>query len=237
MSTDTATAFAGLIGIHRHLIRDVDGDRCGPALHPPTRRTPRDWRPCFRRIAYEAADPAALDLGGRESFHDIEAEKLDAAIGHVLDIEGPVHFRVLAERLLTAADIGRLGKRIRARMREHIDALAARGDIVQNGDFVGRAGQFQASPVRDRSTLSDKFRDLDYVAQSECMQALFHAVLDNEGTDSDEALRAALDLLGFARLTDSARDQLRPPLEALIARNMLREADGRLWLGKEALLR
>jgi len=109
--------------------------------------------------------------------------------------------------------------------------------MIQHGDVVGRPEHHRAPPVRDRSELPDKLRELDYVPESERMQALLYAVLDNEGTEVDEAMRAGLEMLGFARLTDNAREQLRAPLDALLTRGMLRERDGCLWLGKEAFVR
>ncbi len=237
MNPRVPEGFAGLVRIHQRLIREMDGDACGPVLYPPSRCTARDWRPRFTRTAYESADPAALELGSAESFHDIPAAKLDAAIRHIVDVEGPAHVRVVAERLLMAADVGRLGARIRERIAERLDTLAQAGEIVQQGDFVGRPEDCRAPPVRDRSELSDKLRDLAYVAAAERMQALFLAVLDNEGATVDDAMRAALELLGFARLTDNAREDLQPPLDALIARGMVREHNGCLLLGEGAFVR
>jgi hypothetical protein len=69
------------------------------------------------------------------------------------------------------------------------------------------------------------------------MQALFQAVLDAEGVSVDDAMSRCLDLLGFERLTDNARQRLRPALSALIEREMFREQGGRLWLDKDAFVR
>ncbi len=53
----------------------------------------------------------------------------------------------------------------------------------------------------------------------------------------NDAMRAALELLGFARLTDNAREDLQPPLDALIARGMVREHNGCLLLDEGAFVR
>ena len=237
MMSDPADPFAGLVGVHQQLVRGPDGFSCGPVLYPERRRQDGDWRPSFTHETYQAVDPGALKLGGTESFHDLGDGTVESAILKVVDAEGPVHFRVLGERLLTAADVGRLGSRIRDRIAGHIDQLEARGEIVRRDDGIGKPDQIRAPHVRDRSAMDDKLRDLDYVPEVELMQALFQAVLDAEGIAVDDAMGGALESLGFERLTENARDRLRPALSALVERDMLREESGRLWLGKEAFLR
>ena len=237
MMSDRADPFAGLVGVHQQLVRGRDGFSCGPVLYPEPQRQGDEWRPSFEHEAYQAVDPGALKLGGTESFHDLEDATVEAAILKVVDAEGPVHFRVLAERLLTAADVGRLGSRIRDRIAHHVDQLEARGDIIRHDDGIGRPNQIRAPRVRDRSAMADKLRDLDYVPAVELMQALFQAVLDTEGVAIDDAMGRALESLGFERLTENARDRLRPALSTLVARDMLREESGQLWPGEKAFVR
>ncbi|WP_366636308.1 DUF3320 domain-containing protein [Aquisalimonas sp.] len=57
-----------------------------------------------------------------------------------MDVEGPVPFQVLADRLLTAADVGRLGFRIRARIEGQLDQLHDAGDLVRCVDFFWAIG-------------------------------------------------------------------------------------------------
>ena len=237
MTGDDTDALAGLVRVHQQLVRGNDGFAGGAVLYPEPRRPATDWRPTFRHEAYRAADPSTLGLGGTESFHDLADEAVEAAILKVVDVEGPVHFRVLAERLLTAADVGRLGSRIRGRIADRIDELEKEEAVVQRGDYVGRPDHIRAPVVRDRRAIRDKLRDLDYVPEVEIMQALFQAVLDAEGVSVDDAMSRCLDLLGFERLTDNARDRLRPALSALVEREMLRQEDGRLWLARDAFVR
>jgi hypothetical protein len=237
MKDDETDALAGLVRVHQHLVRAHDGYACGSALYPEPRRPATDWRPTFGHEAYRAADPSTLGLRGTESFHDLADETVEAAILKVVDVEGPVHFRVLAERLLTAADVGRLGSRIRERIAHHIDKLEKEEAVVQRDNCVGRRDQIRAPRVRDRCDMRDKLRDLDYVPEVEIMQALFQAVLDAEGVSVDDAMSRCLDLLGFERLTDNARDHLWSALSALIEREVLREEDGQLWLARDAFVR
>lgn len=227
--------FDPLVAIHQRLVREPD-EGMGDALYPrgpaPTR-----WRPSFELRPYEAVDPESLKLGGKDSFHDLEPEELRAAILRVIDVEGPVHFDVLGDRLLTATDVSRMGARIRARIESEIAALETAGDLAQTPPFLGRREQFSRPPHRDWSSLPDKHRKLEHVADTELMLCLFHAVLEDEGIDEDEAMNRGIYRIGFIRLTQNARDRLQAPLEACWEQGVLRRASGGLYLGLEVFLR
>ena len=236
MTQDLTTPFDGVITIHQHLIRSSERRPADSALRPDAGERPA-WVPTYELVTYEAADTAALGLSGWDDFHDIPDETLDSAIRHIIDTEGPVHFRVLAERLLEAADVGRLGSRIRERIQARLDALEARGELVQRDAFSGWPEQFRVPRLRDWSSVEDKLRDLDYVPDTELMLAIFHAVLEEEGIAVEDAMNNGIYRMGFTRLTDNAKARLRQPLEALFGEGMVHIEDGSLWLGWEAFRR
>lgn len=220
----------------------VDSRRARSTLRPPSGERPT-WVPTFELIPYRAVDPAnlvrVLAADGIESFHDLEQDRLDAAIRRVVEVEGPIHFRVLAERLLDAAEVGRLGARIRERIQERLDALEQAGELVQREPFIGLAEQFRVPRLRDWSELPDKLRELDHVPDTELMLGLFHAVLDEDagGIPAERAMNDGIHRMGFIRLTQNARARLEAPLDALLHEGMLRVEDGVLHLGWEAFLR
>ncbi|WP_435106582.1 DUF3320 domain-containing protein [Arhodomonas sp. AD133] len=229
--------FGGLVGIHQHLIRNPEANATGNALHPGHSQTPERWTPTFYLVPYHAIDRVELGLGGRASFHDIDANLLNAAIRRVVDVEGPVHFQVLADRLLTAADVGRLGSRIRARIEAHLDSLQDAGELLWQDEFIGRPTQFLVPRLRDWSGAPEKTRDLDHVHNTELMLCLFHAVLEQEGADADTVMNDGLYRIGFVRLTTNARNRLQAPLQALIDEHMVGRRGDRLFLAREAFLR
>lgn len=236
MNTDIDGGFGGLIALHRRLVLDPEADAPGTALYPRA-VSPERWRPTFERMPYRPADPSTLGLGGTDSFHDLTDERVRTAILRVVDDEGPVHFNLLGDRLLTAAGVGRMGSRIRARIEAMLEVLEDEGEIVRLAAFSGRHRQFLRPRLRDWSPLPDRERKLEHVADSELMLCLFHAVLDDEGIDADTAMNDGLYRIGFIRLTDNARERLQSPLQALLDRGMLRLADGRLWVGLHAFVR
>lgn len=240
LSTDARSADARSTDSHGSGSPVVRSRRGRSALRPASGERPA-WVPTFELIAYRDVDPDALARiladDGTESFHDLPEGRLDAAIRRIVDVEGPVHYRVLAERLLDAAEVGRLGSRIRARIQERLDALEQAGELVQRGPFIGHVKQFRVPRLRDWSTLPDKLRELDHVPDTELMLALFHAVLDEEGIPAEQAMNDGLYRMGFIRLTQNARARLERPLEALLREGMLRIQDGSLHLGWQAFLR
>jgi len=236
MSDEAASAFDALVRVHQKLVRNPDEQPPHSALRPDSGEPPA-WIPTFELVPYRAVAPANLGLGGTESFHDITAARLDAAVRRVVDVEGPVHFRVLAQRLLEAAGVERLGSRIRERIQERVDAVERDHEVVQRGSFIGRSEQFRMPRLRDWSRLPDDIRDLDHVPDTELMLALFHTVLEDEGIEADDALNDGIHRIGFPRLTQSARQRLRAPLRALFDEGMLRVHDGLLRLGWNAFLR
>ena len=236
MTQDLTTPFDGVITIHQHLIRSSERRPADSALRPDAGERPA-WVPTSELVAYAAVDTAALGLEAWDDFLDIPNANLDTAIRRIIDVEGPVHFRVLAERLLEAAGVGRLGSRIRDSIQARLDALEAGGELVQRDAFSGWPEQFRVPRLRDWSGVADKLRDLDYVPDTELMLAIFHAVLEEEGIPVEGAMNNGIHRMGFIRLTDNAKARLRPPLEALVGEGMVRIEDGALWLGWEAFRR
>lgn len=235
MEDETAATFDSVMALHQHLVREADARPPESGLRPPLKALP-DWIPGFERVPYRAVDPEALGLGRNDSFHELADERLDTAIRRVVDVEGPVHFRVMAERLLDAAGVGRLGSRIRERISARLDALERTEALVQRGSFIGTAGQFRMPQLRDWSALPDKLRDLDYVSDNELMVALFQAVFDEEGISAEQAMNDGIYRMGFIRLTNNARERLQAPLEALLEEDMLRQREEGLRLGWNAFL-
>ncbi|WP_440996041.1 DUF3320 domain-containing protein [Arhodomonas sp. SL1] len=238
MSGGEPTGFDGVVALHEQLIRTPDTEATGEALHPGRLAPPQHWTPSLEPLApYQAVDPAGLGLAGHGDFHDIPDRDLDLAVLHVAGAEGPVHFRVLADRLLTAAEVGRLGSRIRARIEARLEALEGAGALERRGDFAGRGAQFLTPRFRDWRAAPEKTRDLDYVHDSELMLCLFRAVLEAEGIDAETAMNNGLHRIGFIRLTQNARERLQAPLRALLDEAMLQQDNGRLTLGADAFRR
>ncbi|MFN4262058.1 MAG: DUF3320 domain-containing protein [Thioalkalivibrionaceae bacterium] len=128
--------FAALVNIHRHLLLNpepaagIDAQRARMMRGEITTRgdppspTRLGYWCVFEQTHYTATDAAALNLHGHATFDDINEPSLDAAIRHVIAVEGPIHRNVLVYRLLGASGFARAGARIQARIEERLETLA-----------------------------------------------------------------------------------------------------------------
>jgi len=238
MSERGPGSFAGVVALHEQLIREPDPGAAGDALHPGRLNPPQRWTPVLDPLVpYAAESPAALGLSGHSDFHAIPDAALARAMLQVVDVEGPVHFEVLADRLLAAAGAGRLGARIRARIEAHLETLAGAGALARSGAFAARRRQLLLPPFRDWREAPAQTRVLDHVHDHELMLCLFRAVMAAPAIDTDTAMNEGLHRIGFIRLTRAARARLAAPLQALVEAAMLVQAGGRLTLGPQAFLR
>ena len=157
--TDDLGGFEAAVCLHEQLLRRPDPEAAAAQLCPGRLDPPTRWTADLHPIrAYQAIDPIRLSLAGYDDFHAIPDASLDAAIEGVVDAEGPVHFDTLADRLLAAADVGRLGSRIRERIEARLQALSATPDLSQRGGFVARPAQFLKPPYRDWREAPEKTR-------------------------------------------------------------------------------
>ena len=227
MSDETPGSFLPSVVLHEHLMRTPDPAANADALHPGRFDPPREWTPdLLPKTDYETALPADLGLMEFNDFHDIPDDSLDRAIRRVVAVEGPVHFDVLADRLLEATGVGRLGARIRARIESRLETLTgpAPADglaLERQGDFVARPLQFLKPRYRDWRTAPEKTRQLDHVSDPELMLAVLRVVLDEGIRDRERAMNDGLHAIGFIRLTEKARMRLQKPLEQLKAQGWL----------------
>lgn len=230
-----ASGFDQVVWLHEMLIRQADPAASSAALHPGRLKPAKRWQPRVSVIVpYRTADPAQLGLSGFQDFADIPDAALTAAIEQVVANEGPVHFNVVASRLLEAAGIKRLGRRIRARIKAQLQAM---DKFNFDGDWVAQAEQMLVPPYRDWRTAPNKTRQLEHVSDAELMLALFRAVFDDRLTDEDSIMNTGLHNMGFIRFTERARSQLQNPLSRLYELEMLMIENGNVAVGKKAFLR
>lgn len=220
-----ATTRPPLAELYRSLIIDPPAGLDSPRRLVPESGVDRPWQPSFVLVDYVAVDPAALGLEGYESFHDIAEARLDAAIEAVVATEGPIHFEVLADRLLAGAGVGRLGRRIRERLVGRCEAQVSAGGLEGTGPFLGTPEQWRRPPCRDWRAAPDETRVLDHVCDRELEQALFNAA--TRGEREPEAIKnAGIHRIGFPRLTAAASERLTLPLSRLVAEGFLRDSEG-----------
>ena len=160
-------------------------------------------------------------------FLEIPENDLRIAIRNAAEKEGPIHLNVLTSRLVNAAGLSRAGQRIQHRVAECINQLERNGNVLFDGEFVKTSDSGDVQ-LRDWSDLSAAQRKFEFVSPDELSYALFLTVKDAYSVDRENCMGAALNLIGFKRLTESIRARMDNLLDELISQGQLMEVSGRL---------
>jgi very-short-patch-repair endonuclease len=159
--------------------------------------------------------PAALSIrtGGLE-LHAVPVERLAGWVVQVVEVESPVHIDDAMRRITDAADVSRLGGRIRAALEAAIVRASLDGRIEQRGPFLWLSGMIEP-PLRDRIAVED--RALSNVAPEEIAVAIRTAIANAYGIEQADIAAATCRLLGFPRMTEDMRAIVDPLIEAMLA--------------------
>ncbi|WP_196221243.1 DUF3320 domain-containing protein [Sansalvadorimonas verongulae] len=178
---------------------------------------------------YQQLDATELSLAGWDSFEKIESDKIESAIEKIVAAEGPVHSHILATRLTHAAGFSKVGVRIRRKIDHHLSLLGKRGHIIISDEFV--SSTVISKPVlRDWSFLDNKLKKLEYVSDDELREVVTLTVKDAHSITSGDCIAAALSLIGFKRVTTSARERGEAIIEQLINDGTLKQRNDRFQL-------
>jgi very-short-patch-repair endonuclease/DNA polymerase III delta prime subunit len=170
------------------------------------------------------------ELGLRHSvtdFLEISVIDLKNAIRNAAEKEGPIHISVLTSRLVNAVGLSRAGQRIQQRVAECVNQLERNGGVHVDGEFV-RASSSGSVQLRDWSDLPSPQRKFEFVSPDELSYAMLLTVKDAYSVDRESCMGAALNLIGFKRLTETIKARMDGLLDDLISQGQLVEVSGRL---------
>ncbi|MBV8879070.1 MAG: DUF3320 domain-containing protein, partial [Planctomycetaceae bacterium] len=144
-------------------------------------------------VEYKPAKVAA-DLGDTH-LAEVPTTNVAQFIGAIVEDEGPIHVEEVKRRVLEAIQ-ARSGAKREAAIDEGISMAASRNLVIRRGDFLWRKKDVI---VRDRTTLPDASRKLEFVCDEECLAALRAAWSEARGCDADEAAAQAVRMLGVKK--------------------------------------
>lgn len=175
---------------------------------------------------YEQVDPVTLPLPYVNDFQDLSDEALAQAIHQVVATEGPIHLTPLTTRLVHGAGLTRSGTRIQRKVRDVLSWQVQAEEIVEQGDVYSLPNQ--TIPLRDWSDLAAASRRFEFVADAELQNAIRLTVKDAYSIARADCMVAALNLIGFKRVTATMRSRLEGLIDGLISEGELAEVNGRL---------
>jgi hypothetical protein len=145
----------------------------------------------------------------------------------VVQVESPVHKEVMARRIVAAAGVSRLGSRIREAL-EDATAYAARKGWIRKTDSLLFDPEQDEVPVRDRSALEGRTRDIAYVPGPEIARAAQEIVDVSFGIGEDELIQQVGRHLGFARVGSNIRERIESIIATMLENDLLERKDGHL---------
>jgi very-short-patch-repair endonuclease len=178
--------------------------------------------------AYSPVDTNALGLSPVDSqFEEISSHRLQEAIHRAVAHEGPMHIKMLLSRLTDATGLQRAGARIQRRVEAESRTMERQGRLHRQGDFLDTPER-EVPPQRDWSSLPVGQRKFELVPPSELERAILLTLKDSVSIEPLDAMGAAINLLGFKRLTKPIRQRVETVLEELHGRGQIQERSGRL---------
>ncbi|MCS4193518.1 very-short-patch-repair endonuclease/DNA polymerase III delta prime subunit/DNA-binding MarR family transcriptional regulator [Salinibacter ruber] len=197
---------------------------------------PQEAETRIERTEEESADTqttpyeeAVVQVHVEGSLHEASARQLGKRISEVVRQESPVHTEVVMRRILSGADVSRLGSRIRGALEEAIAHAASKGWVEKQDNFLEDPEQEEV-PVRDRSELDGPARDIERVPPTEITKAAKKITEVSFGIGKEELVQEVGRQLGFKRIGTNIQEQIGSVIDAMIDRGSLAEEDGHLTL-------
>jgi len=155
---------------------------------------------------------AELDLADEsQEIHTLPLARVARWIQEVVQVESPVHFDEVAERITEVLGIARIGPRIRKTLEGAAKLSRSQGVVKIEGDFLWRP-EMTTPLVRDRGAMPADQRRIEWIAREEIREAVRMVVESAVGITAEHLPAEVSRLLGWARMTKVQR----APIEAVI---------------------
>ena len=181
----------------------------------------------------EPYEAASLDIQVSVSLHEVSASQLATWVRRVVQTESPVYAELVARRIMNAAGVSRLGRRIKEAVRSGIDHAARQGWIEEDDGVLSLPDQ-RDLPVRDRSDADSNTRDIEMVPPPEIATAALTLTEDSFGVDTEDLVRQVSYALGFEKMGSNIRDRIERVVEAMEDQGLLSRENGHLVVGSKS---
>jgi len=173
---------------------------------------------------YERAD---LDIDISGGLHEVSPSRMSLWIRQVVEVESPVDTELVARRILDAAGVTRLGRRIKEAVRRGIDHACREGHVQETGGILRLPDQTEV-PVRDRSGAGDDTRDIEMVPAREIAAAARELTEGAFGVETEDLVRQVSRELGYDKMGSNIRRRIESVVEAMEDRGTLTRENGQL---------
>jgi hypothetical protein len=212
---------------------DEDVEDTGPrdASEPPTRDTSVDAPPGF--VPYVEAHLSAFSVWG--PLGQASDRTLHPMILHILDVEAPVHFETVLERLRVHYGLGRAREPTRQHVARSIERLVATHRELHL-DRVDAGTDFFLS-VRDREVVPRSpgmhgTRRILHIAPAEIRAGVLAVLTQERSCYRDELIRMVREAFGYRRTGGDIHSIIDTAIDHLLRGGTVEESFGSLRLSR-----
>ncbi|QHS61679.1 DUF3320 domain-containing protein [Chitinophaga agri] len=162
-----------------------------------------------------------------KDLHQHPADKLRSWLEMIVRVESPVHVEEATRRILDAAEVSRVGNRIREVLKAAIADAVGNETVIVKDEFLWDA-EMQQPFVRSRANLPSASRKMTYIAPEELNVVIEKVVADAVAITATAAIPVIAKTLGFARVTEDLRAELEDAVETALADGIIYQDDE--WL-------
>ena len=176
---------------------------------------------------YEAAD---LDIDIAKRLHEVPASQMAVWVRRVVRVESPVDAELVARRIMGAAGVTRLGRRIKGAIWGGIEHACRRGKVGKADGVLFWTDQDDV-PIRDRSDADDDTRDIERVPAQEIAAAAREVASGAFGVDAEDLARQVSRTLGFDKMGSNIRRRIETVIASMVENGQLERRNGELVIG------
>jgi len=156
----------------------------------------------------------------KDRLHEVSSGTMAGWIKDVVEVESPVHKDEVIRRIVNAAGIKRVGRRIRSTFEIGLSAASKAKDVTQRGDFIWMTGM-QEPIIRSRHNLPNQSRSISLIAPEEISSAILEVTKSAYGIQRNIIPSEVSNLFGFKRVTQDMNDHIDALTGELIAEGKL----------------
>lgn len=159
--------------------------------------------------------------------HIVSDSEMAGIVEKIIEIEGPIHFEEIVARVRILSDLGRVGERIRNKIKAGLNWAMSQGAVKQEGPFYFKP--MADIPVRDRSGVSSPgLRKPESLPPQEIKKAILMLVKENYGVSRDQLPVDVARLFGFRATSAQLREVIEQQIESMLSSKSLQDMDGHL---------
>ena len=194
---------------------------------PQDRETERTRNAEELDVSFEPYEKATLNVSVQDGLCEEPTDRLSEWIEKVVEVESPIHKEVAARRVADAADVSRMGNRIRDALNKAIDHAVQERQVREKKHLLFDPEQDEV-PVRDRSALEGKIKDINYIPGPEIAGAAQQVSRNSSGLSREELITQTGRQLGFKRAGSNIQERIGSIIEDMLEKEMLESRNGKL---------